>query len=63
MSADKEKSKTNQKNSMDILGIHGNRYFLVLKQMGYSDGDDTYFYHYSTTMGFFSTYPGAIRHG
>lgn len=27
--------------------------FLVLKQMGYSDGDDTYFYHYSTTMGFF----------
>lgn len=27
--------------------------FLILNQMGYSDGDDTYFYHYSTTMGFF----------
>lgn len=27
--------------------------FLVLHRVGFSDGDDTYFYHYSTTMGFF----------
>lgn len=26
---------------------------LVLSQMGYSDGDDAYFYHYANSMGFF----------
>ena len=27
--------------------------FLILSNVQMSDGDDTYFYHYSTTMGFF----------
>ena len=54
MSADKEKSKTNQKKIVWIFwAFMAIAIFLVLKQMGYSDGDDTYFYHYSTTMGFF----------
>ena len=54
MSADKEKSKTNQKKIVWIFwGIMAAAIFLILNQTGYSDGDDTYFYHYSTTMGFF----------
>ena len=28
-------------------------FFLILSNVQMSDGDDTYFYHYSTTMGFF----------
>ena len=28
-------------------------FFLILRNVQMSDGDDTYFYHYSTTMGFF----------
>ena len=54
MSADKEKSKTNQKKIVWIFwAFMAIAIFVILNQMGYSDGDDTYFYHYSTTMGFF----------
>ena len=53
MSADKEKSKTNQKKIVWIFwAFMAIAIFVILNQMGYSDGDDTYFYHYSTTMGF-----------
>ena len=34
-------------------GVTALAIFIVLSGMGYSDGDDAYFYHYSTTMGFF----------
>ena len=54
MSADKEKSKTNQKKIVWIFwAFMAIAIFVILNQTGYSDGDDTYFYHYSTTMGFF----------
>lgn len=54
MSADKEKNRTDQKKIVWIFwGLMAAAIFLILNQTGYSDGDDTYFYHYSTTMGFF----------
>ena len=49
MSADKEKSRTDQKKIVWIFwGLMAAAIFLILNQTGYSDGDDTYFYHYST---------------
>ena len=48
MSADKEKSKTNQKKIVWIFwAFMAIAIFVILNQMGYSDGDDTYlFYHH-----------------
>lgn len=46
MSADKEKSKTNQKKIVWIFwAFMAIAIFVILNQTGYSDGDDTYFYH------------------
>ena len=37
--------------------------FLILGFVGYSDGDDAYFYEYTHKMGFWSIWAGDMRRG